>query len=105
MFLYLFRSQANWDEHCMNVSSALHHVLKAWQCDSKAVPPEQLQVTPVHLTKYNGFEIYRYSQNLICTQMVFLQELHNFSRHSIKNFSSPECSGMLFNNTVVLYLE
>jgi len=36
-------SQANWDEHCMNVSSALHHVLKAWQCDSKAVPPEQLQ--------------------------------------------------------------
>jgi len=51
----------------MNVSSALHHVLKAWQCDSKAVPPEQLQVTPVHLTKYNGFEIYRYSQNLICT--------------------------------------
>ncbi|KAJ7336610.1 Mediator of RNA polymerase II transcription subunit 24 [Desmophyllum pertusum] len=36
-------SQANWDEHCMNVSSALHHVLKAWQCDTKAVPPDQLQ--------------------------------------------------------------
>ncbi|KAL9983787.1 hypothetical protein ACROYT_G006017 [Oculina patagonica] len=36
-------SQANWDEHCMNVSNALHHVLKAWQCNSQAVPPEQLQ--------------------------------------------------------------
>ena len=60
MFLYLFRSQANWDEHCMNVSSALHHVLKAWQCDSKAVPPEQLQVTLVHVTQYDGFEIHSF---------------------------------------------
>lgn len=58
MFLYLFRSQANWDEHCTNVSSALHHVLKAWQCDSKAVPPEQLQVTldQTEYHKWDGFK-------------------------------------------------
>ena len=52
IFMYLFPSQANWDEHCMNVSSALHHVLKAWQCDTKAVPPDQLQVMLVHLMQY-----------------------------------------------------
>ncbi|XP_015753279.1 PREDICTED: mediator of RNA polymerase II transcription subunit 24-like [Acropora digitifera] len=36
-------SQVNWDEHCMNVSNAMHQVMKAFQCDSKAVPPDQLQ--------------------------------------------------------------
>ncbi|CAH3122935.1 unnamed protein product [Pocillopora meandrina] len=36
-------SQANWDENCTNVSSALHDVLKAWQWESKAVPPDHLQ--------------------------------------------------------------
>jgi len=28
----------------MNVSNAMHQVMKACQCDSKAVPPDQLQV-------------------------------------------------------------
>lgn len=42
--MYIFLSQANWDEHCTNVSSALHDVLKASQWESKAVPPDHLQV-------------------------------------------------------------
>jgi len=43
----------------MNVSSALHHVLKAWQCDSKAVPPEQLQVTlgQTEYRRWDSFEM------------------------------------------------
>ena len=40
----MFPSQVNWDEHCLNVSNAMHQVMKACQCDSKAVPPDQLQV-------------------------------------------------------------
>ena len=49
VFVHLFTSQVNWDEHCMNVSNAMQHVMKACQCDSKAVTPDQLQVRLVCL--------------------------------------------------------
>ena len=44
--LLLFVSQVNWDEHCVNVANAMHHVMKACQWESKAATPDpdELQV-------------------------------------------------------------
>ena len=42
----LLVSQVNWDEHCVNVANAMHHVMKACQWEAKAVTPDhdELQV-------------------------------------------------------------
>ena len=74
--MYIFLSQANWDEHCTNVSSALHDVLKASQWESKAVPPDHLQVICLNpkTSKICLLIFPSCSETFLLDKMVFYQE-------------------------------
>ncbi|XP_073238709.1 mediator of RNA polymerase II transcription subunit 24-like [Porites lutea] len=48
-------SQVNWDEHCVNVANAMHHVMKACQWESKAVTPDRDELEKLfELLKYEA---------------------------------------------------